>query len=358
MSRSKKSYRKLNIVLFSLLVFMLILLVLEIHFFGPVNNKGKDVEFIIEEGTSISDIANNLEKEGLIKNDKFFIVYTVLTNKKNIYAAKYILNDNMSLREIVDVLDEGGINTNIVMLTFKEGINARGLAKEISENTNITYNEVIAKMKDKKYLEQLIGEYWFITKDIKNSNIYYPLEGYLFPDTYSVDKENTTIEDIFKLMLDAMDDHLSEYKKIIDKSDYSIHELMTLASVTQSEGYKEEDFKNIASVFYNRMVDGMALESCVTSYYGVKKDMTDELRASDINDVNPYNTRGSNPKKFPAGPISMPGVDAIDAVLKPKKTNYYYFVSDKNHKLYFTKTLNEHEAMISNLKGKGLWLEW
>ena len=151
---------------------------------------------------------------------------------------------------------------------------------------------------------------------------------------------------------------LNKYKKQIEKSKYSIHELMTLASVVQSEGYNEEDFKNIASVFYNRLKTGIPLESCVTSYYGVKKDMTDELLQKDINAENPYNTRGNNPVKMPIGPISMPGDKALDATFNPIETSYYFFVSDKNNKLYFTKTLNEHEKIIKKLQNEGLWLEW
>ena len=79
---------------------------------------------------------------------------------------------------------------------------------------------------------------------------------------------------------------------------------------------------------------------------------------SDIDDDNPYNTRGDNPKLISVGPISNPGKDAIEAVLKPIKTDYYYFVSDKNNKVYFTKTFEEHEKVISKLQDEGLWLEW
>ena len=160
-------------------------------------------------------------------------------------------------------------------------------------------------------LNKLIKKYWFIKKDIKNDKLYYALEGYLFPDTYQIDKETTTIEEIFDMMLNQMETILNEYKTEINKSSYSVHKLLTLASVTQSEGYNEEDFKNIASVFYNRMAIDMPLGSCVTSYYGVKKEMTNELLLKDINAKNAYNTRGEDPVLFPVGPISAPGKKAI-----------------------------------------------
>lgn len=264
----------------------------------------------------------------------------------------------MNLDEIINTLNEGGYNENEISITFKEGINMRGIAKLIKENTSNSEDDVYKKLKDEKYLNSIIEKYWFLTDDIKNSKIYYSLEGYLFPDTYRFNSKDVTVEEIFNKMLDQMEKELNKYKKQIENSKYSVHELMTLASITQSEGYNEDDFKNIASVFYNRLKTGMALGSCITSYYGVKKDMTDELLQKDIDASNPYNTRGNNPVSFPVGPISMPGAKALDATLDPIETSYYFFVSDKNNKLYFTKTLNEHERMITKLQNEGLWLEW
>ena len=103
----------------------------------------------------------------------------------------------------------------------------------------------------------------------------------------------------------------------------------------------------------------MKLESCVTSYYGVKKEMTEELYQSDIDDSNPYNTRANGIEgTLPVGPVSNPGNKAIDAVINPIKTDYYFFVSDSNNKLYFTKNIDEHDRMITKLQNEGLWLEW
>lgn len=179
--------------------------------------------------------------------------------------------------KIINTLKKGGVNENEISITFKEGINIRNIAKLIKENTSNSEEDVYKILKDEKYLNSIIEKYWFLTNDIKNSKIYYSLEGYLFPDTYRFNNKDVSVEEIFNKMLDQMEKKLNKYKKQIEKSKYSIHELMTLASVVQSEGYNEEDFKNIASVFYNRLKTGIPLESCVTSYYGVKKDMTDEL---------------------------------------------------------------------------------
>lgn len=354
----KKKFKIILVLVAILLIGIATLLGTYCYFKSPVSNDKKEVSIVIENGSTISDIAALLKKEGLIKNENFFKLYVKLKKVSNVYAAKYYFSPSMNLDEIINTLNEGGYNENEISITFKEGINMRGIAKLIKENTSNSEDDVYKKLKDEKYLNSAIEKYWFLTDDIKNSKIYYSLEGYLFPDTYRFNSKDVTVEEIFNKMLDQMEKKLNKYKKQIEKSKYSVHELITLASITQSEGYNEDDFKNIASVFYNRLKTGMALGSCVTSYYGVKKDMTDELLQKDIDASNPYNTRGNNPVSFPVGPISMPGAKALDATLDPIETSYYFFVSDKNNKLYFTKTLNEHERMITKLQNEGLWLEW
>lgn len=354
----KKKFKIILVLVAILLIGIATLLGTYCYFKSPVSNDKKEVSIVIENGSTISDIAALLKKEGLIKNENFFKLYVKLKKVSNVYAAKYYFSPSMNLDEIINTLNEGGYNENEISITFKEGINMRGIAKLIKENTSNSEDDVYKKLKDEKYLNSAIEKYWFLTDDIKNSKIYYSLEGYLFPDTYRFNSKDVTVEEIFNKMLDQMEKELNKYKKQIENSKYSIHELMTLASITQSEGYNEDDFKNIASVFYNRLKTGMALGSCVTSYYGVKKDMTDELLQKDIDASNPYNTRGNNPVSFLVGPISMPGAKALDATLDPIETSYYFFVSDKNNKLYFTKTLNEHERMITKLQNEGLWLEW
>lgn len=354
----KKKFKIILVLVAILLIGIATLLGTYCYFKSPVSNDKKEVSIVIENGSTISDIATLLKKEGLIKDENFFKLYVKLKKVSNVYAAKYYFSPSMNLDEIINTLNEGGYNENEISITFKEGINMRGIAKLIKENTSNSEDDVYKKLKDEKYLNSAIEKYWFLTDDIKNSKIYYSLEGYLFPDTYRFNSKDVTVEEIFNKMLDQMEKKLNKYKKQIEKSKYSVHELITLASITQSEGYNEDDFKNIASVFYNRLKTGMALGSCVTSYYGVKKDMTDELLQKDIDASNPYNTRGNNPVKMPIGPISMPGAKALDATLDPIETSYYFFVSDKNNKLYFTKTLNEHERMITKLQNEGLWLEW
>jgi len=215
-------------------------------------------------------------------------------------------------------------------------------------------------MNDSKYIDSLIDQYWFLTNDIKNKDIYYPLEGYLFPSTYNISNKNITNEEIITMMLDQMDNHLTKRKDAINKSGFTIHQFLTFASVVQSEGRDIKDFKKISSVFHNRLDIGMPLGSCVTTYYAVKINMNERnLYEREITAYNPYNTRGPNMVgKLPVGPISNPGEDAMIATLEPDMDKYLYFVADKYYNTYFTKTYAEHLAKIKELKNKGVWNEW
>ena len=323
---------------------------------SPVSKDDTNKNIVIENGMLIDDIADLLKKENLIRNKKAFIYYARFKKMDNIYAASYEFNESMSMNEIFKTLSEGGQNKDEIKITFNEGINMRRIATIIEKNTNNSYEDVMNKLKDTKYLDKIIDEYWFLTDDIKNPKIYYSLEGYLYPETYFFNSKDIEVEDIFKKMLDQTDKILSKYKKEIKKSKYSVHELLTLASITQSEGITADDFKNIASVFYNRLEKSMSLGSDVTSCYGVKKDLGSSLTTSDFNDNNPYNTRRPD-VIMPVGPISNSSKEALDAVLNPIETDYLFFVSDKNKKFYFNKTNNEHDRTVSKLINEGLWAE-
>ena len=355
-----KKIKKLVFLFISLFILLLaVSIIILINLTKAPSNIKEDVTINIKEGSSHYDIAHLLKENNLIKNEKMFILYTRINKIDNIYAASYKLSTNLNLKELVELLVDGGYNPDQISITFQEGLNIRQIANIIAENTNNTKEDFYNLLKDEAYINELIKKYWFLTEDIKNKDIYYSLEGYLYPDTYSFNNKEVTIKEIIEAMLEQTKEVLDKHKDKIASSNYSIHELITLASVTQSESYGENDFKNVASVFMNRLKVGMKLESCVTSYYGVKKDMTDELYQSDIDDENAYNTRANGVEGLlPVGPVSNPGKNAIDAVINPIDTDYYFFVSDSNNKLYFTKTIDEHERMITKLQNEGLWLEW
>ncbi len=159
-------------------------------------------------------------------------------------------------------------------------------------------------------------------------------------------------------MIDGLDSKITPYKDEINVSKYSFHDLLTLASVVELEAVTAEDRKEVAGVFINRLNAGDSLGSDVTTYYGVRKDITENLLYRDINECNDYNTRGNcNKGVLPVGPIASPRLDSIVAAIEPNQTKYYYFVADKFNKLYFAETEAGHQANIAELKRKGIWPE-
>lgn len=312
------------------------------------------VEVVIKQGMSTSQIASLLKKKYLIRDEFFFKVYMKLNRRDSIKASTYYLSKNMSLDNIVSLLEKGASNTDI-SITFKEGKTIKDYAKLLSETTNISEDEFLTKMKDKTYLASLIKSYWFLTDAILDSNIYYGLEGYLAPDTYNFKDKDVTVEEVIKTLLDQEEKNLSPYKDTLSKM--NVHEVLTLASISELEGLKDTDRKLIVGVFQNRLSKGMNLGSDVTTYYAFNQAMDKDLTSEMFNTYNPYNTRSSAMAgKLPVGPICNPSKESILASINPTKSDYYYFVADKNGNVYYTKTSSEHSAKVKELKEKGDWI--
>lgn len=323
---------------------------------SPIDKSSKaNIEVIIPEGMSTANIAKTLYDKGLIRNELFFKVYLKLNNVSSLKASTYLLTKSMSMKEIVEELEKGNTNDNVIRLTFKEGESVKDYANMISKNTDITSEEFLSTIKDTTLLTNLINDYWFLTDSILDENIYYPLEGYLFPDTYEFSKDNLDSETIIRKLLDEEEEKLAPYKDTLENS--NIHSIMTLASIAELEGVKDEDRKMIISVFNNRLARGMNLGSDVTTYYAFDEEMNSDLTSEMFNTYNPYNTRSSKMAgRLPVGPISNPSLSSIDAAINPSSSDYLYFVADKNRNVYFTKTIAEHEEKVQELKENGDWI--
>ena len=324
----------------------------------PVSKDKTDVEFMIESGSTYYGVISKLKKNGLIRNELCFKLYVKFNRVNNVEAGTYKLNKNMSVKDIVNVFSKGNTyNPDAIVITFKEGKNMRSIASTISSNTNNTLDDVYNLLSDREYLDSLIKEYWFIDEHILNENIYYSLEGYLYPNTYEFQNKEISVKEIFKVMLDEMDKKLSKYKSDIEKSNYSSHEILTLASIIELEGSVSDDRKGISGVFYNRLNSNWSLGSDVTTYYAAKVDLNErDLYIEEIEAQNYYNTRSSFLSgQLPIGPICNPSIESIEAALYPTSHDYYYFVSDKHGKTYFSKTYQQHIQTRDDLINSGLW---
>lgn len=362
-----KKMKKKTIIILSIILFFIVIICLAVYGViwyvnetGPVSSRDSEIKVTIPNGKSSSEIGGILNASGLIKNWRAYKIYIKMNKINDMKAGDYVLNENMSLSKIVAILEKGpDASQRTVNITFLEGKNMRWIAKTIANNTNNTEDDVYNTLKNEQYLDGLIKKYWFLSDDIKNENIYYSLEGYLFPDTYNF-KKDASVQDIFEVMLNRMEQKLDEYKSQITGLNISVHRLITVSSIVELEASNVLDRPDIASVIYNRIKNNMSIGSDVTTYYAIKVDMGErDLKQSELDAYNPYNTRGPNMRgKLPVGPICNPGIDSIKAALNPSTTDYLYFVADKNGKVYFAKTDSEHNSIIQQLKSQGLWYSY
>ena len=290
-------------------------------------------EFVIQSGESVQRIADNLEDEDLIsKTDlfKFYVWKEKLAGK--LQAGNYELSSAMSITGIVDLFIGGKIKSDEIKITIPEGFLNKEIDERLAENNLIKNNEFI-KFDEDNNLD--LSEYKFLEDKPENIG----LQGYYFPDTYIYYKDST-IENIVKKMLDNFDRKLSQdLREEIKNQNKSIFEIIILASIIEKEAGFAEDMGKVASVFQNRLDIGKALESDATINYitgsGRAQSTYDDLEID-----SPYNTYKY--PGLPPAPISNPGTEATKAAIYPEKTDYFYFLTNKDRETIFSKTYDEH----------------
>lgn len=314
-----------NFILFFtklLFIFIWACFILGIIFYTPTYPFGEK-EIVIEPGIGVREIATILTKESIISHPYLFIIpIKFYGDEKKIKAGRYILRTNMSLNEVLKIIIKG--RDVLERVTIPEGLTSKQIA-------DILYNKGI--ISDKKSFLSIV----------KKEN----LEGYLFPDTYYV-PQNYGEENIIKMMVKRFEEKLpKDFNEKLKEIGLNEREVIILASLVEKEAKYSEDRPKIASVFINRIKKGMKLESCATIQYilGIPKP---NLSYEDLKIESPYNTYLH--KGLPPGPICNPGEASILAVLNPAKTDYLYFVVDKDGKHLFAKTYKEHLKNKKNVK--------
>ena len=325
-------------------------------YFTNIQAVGKDevVIFDVVSGSGQSNIIKSLKDNDLIKNEFVAKVYAYLHKDYSFQAGSYELNKNMDLETIYKKLYNGEVINDSITLTFVEGKRLIDYVDVISSKFNYSKEDIMKVLTDKDYLQELIDKNWFITSEILNSKIYYPLEGYLYPDTYQF-KKDASIKDIINKMINTLGNKLEGYREKLEglENSYTVHDILTLASIIEQEAASTEDRLNVSGVFYNRLNSYMTLGSDVTSYYGAKKTFQDALSDQDLVANNPYNTRVM--PGLPVGPICNMSLSSINASINPTKNDYLFFVSDIKKKVYFSRTAAEQSEVIQKLKDNDLW---
>ena len=306
---------------------------------------GSEEKVIVEipNGSGASAIVDILDDAGLVKNKTCAKINSRIGGYNSLQANTYVFSPSMSFNEIMKVINTGDFEyVSKESIEVKDGARLQQVAEAMAEQLPFTADEILAKWSDKQYLSELIDRYWFLTDEILDKDIMYPLEGYLYADTYFVTTDNSTIEGFTEMCLDRMDEELSERRPAIDASGFTVHQLLTLTSIVTKEA-TADDQAGVAGVFMNRLDQGMSLGSDVTVCYIFQEDRVD-LKVSQLESENPYNTRKY--AGLPPGPICQVVGDAIDATLNYEKHDYLFFIADEQGIVRYSTDEAGHESNI------------
>lgn len=291
----------------------------------PVSSDNKELtRFVIPKGQSVMVVADRLVEGKFIKNSKLFqLVYRLSEDKYSIQAGSFELSQSMSLTEIMEVLSDGADD---VWITFPEGIRREEIAESLSGYDLVSFDE-------EEFLLQTVG-----------------MEGKLFPDTYLVPKEITT-QALISLMSNTFEKKIATFADDIEESDYSLDELIVIASLLEREAKGLEQMKMVAGVIFKRLQMGMPLQVDATLQYA--KGYNEQTGtwwstplAADKELDSRYNTY-LNPG-LPPAPICNPGFEALEATINPISSDYLYYIHDSAGQIHFGRTLQEHNLNINN----------
>ena len=358
LSASQKKKKRLNTAYNWLLTIVWVSAVLAVSVFiapfalSSINDlvgfskESKEIEITIPEGYGLSEISELLKEKGIIDEPFTFEVYARIKEMdKRLAPGTYTLNSNLGYDQIFQLLKTKEVAKNVVTVNFYEGMKLTEIAKRLEENGVCGYDEFIEAAKTESF------EYEFETMMGTSEYIYYKWEGYLFPDTYEF-YTNSTPRSVIAKFIDNFNKKItSEYYLRMQELGLSLEELVTLASVIQSEAAYMEDMEKVSSAFHNRLEPNSGLpylQSDVTWFYyeqEIEPNVEDETLSDSY--LSAYYTYPNYRVGLPVGPICNPGMNAIKAALYPADTNYYFFVTDKYGKFYYGSTQAEHDYNVA-----------
>ena len=345
--RSSRKNRKKKLVLNIVLVVVVLILLVAAFIGGSMyieyNSKGlgsgETVTIEIEQGAGSVDIATKLKEEGLIKHRIVFLLKArSMGVSGQLRYGVFDLHKDAGLETLIQELVSGGAKKEEAMFTIPEGYSIEMIALKLEEEgfcTALEFLEAVEREYDYSFLESVPTD----------ANVKYRLQGFLYPDTYSV-FEDATAEDIVRLMLEQFGNKFtSEMQDKASALGKSIFEVVTEASVVEREAQLAEERSRIAGVFENRLEVGMRLQVDPTVLYPLTDGLYDVYRVTyaDLEIDSPYNTYKYT--GLPVGPICNPGIACLEAVLEPEEHDYLYYHTDttKNDGSHiFTKTYQDH----------------
>ena len=329
--KSKK--RKALFYLLSLPAIVAVVLgaLLFIYAVTPLDSaKDKSIVVDIPTGSSLIRVINILHDAGLVRNRFLFhVLVTVKGGARSVRAGEYEFAANLSPSTLADKLLHGDIKKYRV--TVFEDSSLPQVASRLMEYKLINEKDFFELAQNREFLSSL---------GIQSSS----MEGYLFPDTYFLDRSMTTRQ-IMRMMVERFQARVSaEMIRQAAQKGLNVNQFVTFASLVGKESGYAAEKPLIAAVFYNRLKKRMPLQSDPTAVYDLK-NFTGKVTRAHYKRESPYNTyriRG-----LPPGPIASPGLDSFQAVLHPADVNYLYFVSKGDGTHFFSSSLiAHHDATI------------
>ncbi len=274
-----------------------------------------DASIVLPSGESLSQIATTLHNEHVIRSSELFILITKLrSDERNIQAGTYIFSKPYDLFSMQYRISNGISDVLLTQITFIEGTTVREMAEQLAK----TFPEFSADT--------------FLTQ----ASSY---EGYLFPDTYRF-LPTVTPAEIITILRVTFDKKTQTITSQINASGHTLQDIVTMASILEREGRGLEEKRIIAGVLWKRVQENMPLQ--VDAVFGyIKGRNTYSPSLADLQIDSPYNTYRH--KGLPPGPINNPGLDSLTAAVTPIESDYWYYLTGKDGKMYYAKTFEEHK---------------
>jgi UPF0755 protein len=305
----------------------------------PVSNDISVVRFVIPKGYSASQIGNKLASQELIKSSLAFRFYVQVTGKaKKIQAGEYRLSSSFSLLKISEQFLKGPVE---LWVTIPEGLRREEIAERFIKGLEKEGSEAIDFRQE--FLTESVGK-----------------EGFLFPDTYLFPKTASASAVVNKLFITFDQKIDDQMQKDINKSSYTLSQIMTLASIIERETKTTEERPIVSGLFYKRLEVGWPLQADATLQYAIANENCNlkiencswwmQLTKEDLEINSRYNTY-----KFaglPPGPIANPGLSSIKAAIYPQESSYWFYLHDPQGKIHYARTIEEHNENIRKYLGK------
>ena len=308
---------------------------------APAARTDSSVLFTVQPGDTLSEIAAGLQAENLIISDLVFRL--ALERRGSVHSlqpGQYVLRPSMSMDQVIDELQRGQVADRVV--TVIEGWRSEQVAEHLETLGAFAGADFLAVVGSGP--EQFPHD--FLPRQVAAST----LEGYLFPDTYFVGAQ-TTPREFVGAMLDRFGQiYGPQERQAAAAAGLSDHEVVTLASIVEREAQLDEERAVIASVYLNRLRQGMLLQADPTVQYAVSDGAVegwwkDALTLTDLQRDLPYNTYVH--AGLPPGPIANPGAASIRAVLEPAETDFLFFVARGDGSHAFAETYEEHQQNVA-----------